>query len=50
MANTKGEKELKTSWDELTASDETKAIGHIKNLIPEEGSAVPKRYRAGIDY
>lgn len=50
MANTKGEKELKTSWDELTASDKTKAVGHKQNLTPQEGSAVPKRYRAGIDY
>lgn len=46
--NTKGEKELKTSWDELTAADETKAIGHAKNLIPEK-SYVPHRYRAGVD-
>lgn len=50
MANTKGEKELKTDWDELTASDPTKAIGHEKNLVPEEGSAVPRRYKLGIDY
>ena len=49
MANTKGEKELKTSWDELTASDSTKAVGHTKNLIPEEGSSVPQRYRVGLD-
>ena len=49
MANTIGEKELKTDWDELTASDSTKAIGHQKNLIPEK-SFVPARYRAGIDY
>jgi hypothetical protein len=48
MANTAGEKELKTSWDELTASDSTKAVGHIKNLMPEEGSSVPVRYRAGL--
>jgi len=47
MANTAGEKELKTSWDELTASDSTKAVGHIKNLIPEK-SLVPKRYKAGL--
>jgi hypothetical protein len=49
MANTKGEKELKTSWDELTALDQTKAIGHVKNLIPEEGTAIPARYRVGLD-
>ena len=49
MANTIKEKELKTSWDALTASDSTKAVGHIKNLIAEEGSNVPKRERQGID-
>jgi hypothetical protein len=48
MANTIGEKELKTDWDELTASDPTKAIGHEKNLIPEK-SYVPSRYRVGIE-
>lgn len=47
MANTKGEKELKTSYDELTASDSTKRIGHVKNLVPEK-SYVPKRYKVGI--
>ena len=50
MANTIGEKELKTSWDELTASDETKFIGHEQTLVAEEGSSVPARYRVGIDY
>lgn len=49
MANTVGEKELKTDWDELTASDPTKAIGHEKTLVPEK-SYVPKRYRLGMDY
>lgn len=49
MANKFKEKELKTSWDELTASDETKFIGHEQNLVPEK-SFVPKRYRIGIDY
>ena len=49
MANTIKEKELKTSWDALTASDSTKAVGHIKNLIAEEGSNVSKRERQGID-
>jgi len=48
MANTKGEKELRTSWDEQTASDSTKFIGHIKNLIPEK-SFVPQRKKAGLD-
>lgn len=49
MANTVGEKELKTNWDELTASDSTKAVGHVKNLIPEEGTFVPLRDRVGLD-
>ena len=48
MANTLKEKELKTDWDELTASDSTKAIGHEKNLIAEEGSLVPVRKKAGL--
>ena len=47
MANTHGEKEIKTSWDSLTASDSTKAVGHEQNLIPEQ-SFVPKRYKVGL--
>jgi hypothetical protein len=47
MANTVGEKELKTSWDELTASDSTKAVGHIQNLVPEK-SFTPARDDVGI--
>lgn len=50
MANTVGEKELKTDWDALTASDSTKAVGHEQTLVAEEGSIVPQRYRVGIDY
>lgn len=42
------EKELKTSWDELTASDSTKAVGHEQTLVPEEGSIVPQRERVGM--
>ena len=49
MANTIKEKELKTDWDALTASDSTKAVGHIKNLLPEEKSFITKRERQGID-
>ena len=49
MANTVGEKELKTDWDELTASDSTKAVGHKQTLVATDGSIVPQRYRAGID-
>jgi hypothetical protein len=48
MANTIGEKELKTSYDELEAQDSTKAIGHVKNLIPEEKSLILDRYKEGI--
>ena len=33
--NTIGQKELKTDWDELTASDSTKAVGHVQTLEPE---------------
>ena len=49
MANTKGEKELKTSWDEQTAADETKRVGHVMNLIPQEPSLVNARDCVGID-
>ena len=49
MANTFKEKELKTDWDELTASDSTKAVGHEQNLVAEQGTFVPRQYRKGID-
>ena len=49
MANTVKEKELKTDWDSLTASDSTKAVGHKQTLVAEEGSLVPRRNRVGID-
>jgi hypothetical protein len=48
MANTIREKELKTDWDALTASDSTKAEGHIENLIPTEASLIPDRKRKGL--
>lgn len=48
MANTIGEKELKTSWDELTASDSTKAVGHAQTLEPTEKSLVSQRDTVGI--
>jgi hypothetical protein len=47
MANTIGEKELKTSWDETTASDSTKAVGHKQTLTPEK-SYIPSRNKVGI--
>jgi hypothetical protein len=48
MANTIGEKELKTSWDSLTASDETKRVGHEQTLKAEEGTIVSRRDSVGI--
>jgi len=48
MANTIKEKELKESWDATTASDATKKVGHVKNLIPTEKSFVPERKLKGI--
>lgn len=41
------EKELKTSWDSLTATDPTKRVGHITNLIPTK-SYVSSRKRVGF--
>jgi hypothetical protein len=51
MANTIGEKELKTNWDALTASDPTKAVGHEQTLVPTEKSLTRKygNQGAGID-
>ena len=48
MANTHGEKELRTDWDALTASDETKAVGHEQNLTPQEGSLVNRNWKKGM--
>ena len=48
MANIAGEKELKTSWDSLTASDETKRVGHEQTLKAEEGSLVSRRDKIGF--
>ncbi len=51
MANTLGEKELKRHWpvtDGIIGGTTTQE-GHIEDLIPEEGTQVPARYRkAGI--
>jgi len=46
--NTIGEKELRTDWDELTASDSTKDVGHEQTLVAEEGSLVPQRKKVGL--
>lgn len=48
MANTIGEKELRTDWDELTASDSTKYVGHEINLVSEEQDLTPKEYNKGL--
>lgn len=47
MANTKGEKELRTDWDQLTESDSTKYIGHEQSLVPES-SIVSKKDLTGV--
>ncbi len=48
MANTIGEKELRTDWDELTASDSTKFIGHEQTLVPTEGDLTSVEERKGL--
>jgi len=48
MANTHREKELMTEWDELTATDETKFIGHKQSLVAEEGSNVNRNWKKGL--
>jgi hypothetical protein len=48
MANTIREKELKTKWDALTASDPTKYIGHKKSLSPVEGSSIEEKEKVGM--
>lgn len=44
---TAGQKGIKTSWDELTATDSTKYIGHEQTLKAEK-SYVIERNKAGI--
>ena len=48
MADTIKQAELKTSYDALKQSDPTKAVGHIKNLIPTEGSCVNPKQKTGF--
>ena len=50
MANTAGEKELKRNWPHETGltAETTKQEGRQTNLVPEEGSLVPKRKKAGL--
>ncbi len=47
MANTTGEKELLTEWpiEEGLTGGTQKQTGRVMNLIPEEGSVVPERYK-----
>jgi len=50
-AATHNEKELKTEYpveEGLTAGTQ-KQTGRTMNLVPEEGSLVPQKDRAGID-
>jgi hypothetical protein len=50
MANTAGEKELKTDWPHesgLTAGTQ-KQEGRQINLVAEEGSLVPARKKVGL--
>lgn len=51
MANTKGEKELKTDWPHETGlvAGTTKQKDRISNLVPESGSLVARRLKPGLD-
>ncbi len=50
MANTAGEKELKTDWpiEEGLTARTTKQTGRTMNLIAEEGTFVPERKNKGV--
>ena len=50
MANTAGEKELKTDWpiEEGLTAETQKQTGRTTNLVPQEGSLVPRRYKKGL--
>lgn len=41
-------KEIKSSYDELTASDSSKKVGHKQQLEAQEGSIVSKKEREGM--
>ena len=51
MANTIGEKELKTKWpiEEGLIAGTTSQQGRVSNLVPQIKSFVPQRKRAGLD-
>ena len=49
MANTIGEKELKTKWPVLTGIELIdKHEGRVKNLVPTERSLVARRKKEGL--
>ena len=50
MANTKGEKELRTNWpvEEGLIARTTKQTGRQTNLVPTDGSIVPRRNKVGL--
>ena len=50
MANTKGEKELKTDWpfEEGLEAETTSQKGRVMNLVPTRSSIVPKRMKKGL--
>ena len=49
MANTIGEKELKTRWPVVTGLDaDSKHEGRQTNLVAEQGSIVPYRKKMGL--
>ena len=50
MANTSGEKELKTNWPHVSGltAGTTKQKGRTIQLIPTEGSNVPRKDKVGM--
>ena len=49
MANTIGEKELKTNWPLVSGLEAIdKHEGRQMNLVPEQGSIVPQRAKEGL--
>ena len=49
MANTKGEKELKTKWPVVSGIEAVdKHEGRVKNLVPEQGSFVTQKEKVGL--
>jgi len=51
MANTRGEKELRTDWPNVSGLESNqKHEGRQENLVAEEGSNYPERLKAGLGY